>query len=88
MHNKLELSLSHNGEFWFANGFNTQLYGKDLETIEDQISAAIQNDPRFYNNESVKVQLRFDMDVIPKWLHQYHSHYFNYTFTVNNQEPE
>jgi len=88
MHKELELSLSHNGEFWFTDGFNTQLYGKDLETLEDQISFAIQNDPRFYNNETVKVQIRFDMDVFPKWLHQYHTHYFNYTFIVNIQEPE
>ena len=85
MYNELELTLSHNGEIWFTNDFDSQLHGEDLGTLEDKISNAIQNDPRFDNDESVKVRLRFDIDVIPKWLHQYHAHYFNYTFTVNNR---
>jgi len=86
MHNEIELALSHNGKFWFANGCIVELYGKDLKILENKISAAIQNNPRFDDNESVKVQLRFDMDVIPLWLHQYHAHYFNYSFTVSNRQ--
>ena len=88
MYNELELALSHNGVSWCTDGFYTKFYGRNLETIEGQISAAILNDPRFHDNESVKVKLRFDIDVLPKWLHQYQAHYFNYTFTVNKQEPE
>ncbi len=88
MQKELELTLSHNGQHWLTDTFDAQLYGKDLAALEDQISAAVQINPRFDKEELIKVQLRFDMDVIPKWLHQYHSHYFNYSFTVINQEPD
>ena len=84
-HNNIELFLTYNGECWFTGGLDNRFYGKDLETIEDQISVAIHSDPQF-DDKLVNVQLHFDMDIIPKWLHQYQSHYFNYTFIVNNQK--
>ncbi len=85
MRTQLELSLSHNGHRWFTDDMNGQLYGKNLHLLEDKIIDAINNDSRFPNNESIDVILRFDMNNFPKWLHQYQSHYFNYTFTVNKQ---
>ena len=86
MRTELELTLSHDGHRWITDVLNNQLCGKDLNALDDLISAAIQNDCQFDKDNSVKVQLRFDMDTIPRWLHQYHSHYFNYTFTVNKWE--
>ncbi|HIF50506.1 MAG TPA: hypothetical protein EYQ42_03065 [Thiotrichaceae bacterium] len=84
MHKHIEYILSHDGQDWFIEGFNTRFHGENLKTIEDQISTAIQYDHEFDNDASIEVQLRFDMDIIPRWLHQYQAHYFNYSFTVEN----
>jgi len=86
MRTQLELTLSHDGYSWFTDDMNGQLYGKDLHRLEDKIINAINIDSRFTNNESIDVILRFDMNNFPKWLHQYQSHYFNYTFTVNKRK--
>ncbi len=88
MRKQLELTLSHDGYSWITDGLNNQLSGKDLHRLEDEISNAINIDPRFIENESIDVTLRFDMNNFPRWLHQYQSHYFNYTFTVNKQKMD
>ncbi len=82
MRTQLELTLSHDGNSWITDGLNSQLSGKDLHRLEDKIINAINIDSQFTNNESIDVILRFDMNNFPKWLHQFQSHYFNYTFTV------
>jgi hypothetical protein len=88
MRTQLELTLSHDGYSWITDGLNSQLSGKDLHLLEDNIINAINIDSRFNNNESIDVILRFDMNNFPKWLHQYQSHYFNYTFTVNRRKMD
>jgi predicted RNA-binding protein with PIN domain len=88
MSTQLELTLSHDGYSWITNGLYKQLSGKDLHCLEDNIINAINIDSRFTSNESIDVILRFDMDNFPRWLHQYQSHYFNYTFTVNKQKMD
>ncbi len=88
MRTQLELTLSHDGYSWITDGLNSQLSGKDLHLLEDNIINAINIDSRFNNNESIDVILRFDMNNFPKWLHQYQSHYFNYTFTVNKRKMD
>ena len=88
MSTQLELTLSHDGYSWITDGLNSQLEGENLHCLEDNITNAIYIDPRFTNNESIDVTLRFDMNNFPRWLHQYQSHYFNYTFTVNKQKMD
>ena len=88
MRTELELTLSHDGHRWFTDDMSGQLSGKDLHQLEDKISNAINIDPRFIDNEPINVTLRFDMNNFPRWLHQYQSHYFNYTFTVNKRETD
>ncbi len=88
MRTQLELTLSHDGYSWITDGLNSQLAGKDLHRLEDNIINAINIDSRFTNNESIDVILRFDMNNFPKWLHQYQSHYFNYTVTVNKRKMD
>lgn len=87
MHAVLELVISHNGRDWVADGLTKPFHGKDLRLLEEQISKAIKTNHQFDNDNAVLVTLRFDMDCIPKWLHQYQSHYFNYSFTVYKQVP-
>jgi len=88
MSTQLELTLSHDGDSWITDGLNRQVSGKDLHRLEDNIINAINIDSRFTSNESIDVILRFDMNNFPKWLHQYQSHYFNYTFTINKQKMD
>ncbi len=85
MSTQLELTLSHDGYNWITDGLNKRLSGSDLHRLEDSIINAINIDPRFTNNESIDVTLRFDMNNFPRWLHQYQSHYFNYTFNINKK---
>jgi hypothetical protein len=88
MSKQLELTLSHDGYSWITDGLNCQLSGSDLHRLEDNIINAINIDSRFTGNESIDVTLRFDMDNFPRWLHQYQSHYFNYSFTVNKHKMD
>jgi len=88
MRTQLELTLSHDGYSWITDGLSSQLSGKDLHRLEDNIIKAINIDSQFTNNESIDVILRFDMNNLPKWLHQYQSHYFNYTFIVNKRKMD
>ena len=88
MSTQLELTLSHDGDSWITDGLNCQVCGKDLHRLEDNIINAINIDSRFTSNESIDVILRFDMNNFPGWLHQYQSHYFNYTFTINKQKMD
>lgn len=86
MRSKLEISLSHDGDSWTASTCDARLTGKDLATIEDQLTAVIQTDPRFNKDEPIDVHISFDMEAMPRWLHQYQAHYFNYTFTANKRD--
>ena len=88
MSTQLELTLSHDGDSWITDGLNSQVSGKDLHRLEDNIINAISIDSRFNTNEPIDVTLRFDMNNFPRWLHQYQSHYFNYTFTINKQKMD
>ena len=85
-HGQLELSLSHNGKTWVTDVLGNSLCGEELHNLEDRIINAIQNDPQYRVGETINVLLYFDMDTIPGWLHQYHSHYFNYRFTVYKKQ--
>ncbi len=88
MRTQLELTLSHDGYGWITDGLKNKLCGKDLHRLEDNIINAINIDSRFTSNESIDVTLRFDMNNFPRWLHQYQSHYFNYTFTVDKRDMD
>jgi len=88
MHTQLELTLTHDGLCWLTDGMDSQLYGKELHHLEDEIGNAIRTDPRFAHHKSIDVKLLFDMNNLPRWLHQYQSHYFNYTFAVDIQKMD
>lgn len=87
MYKEFQLSLYHDGNSWITDSLNNRLYEEDLNILEEKIIEAIKNEIQISNQDSVKVTLLFDMDCIPRWLHQYQSHYFNYSFTVSRQRP-
>jgi hypothetical protein len=72
-----ELVLSYEAGHWHARGAGTDLVHRELRGLEALIEAHIGNDAA-----PVEVRLEFDMAALPRWLHQYHGHYCNYTLRV------
>lgn len=76
-----ELVLSYEHNCWRARGAGIDATHTELTGLEAQIAAdlAVENAP-------LDVHLRFDMAVLPRWLHQYHNHYCNYVLRVPPRE--
>jgi hypothetical protein len=72
-----ELVLSYEGRRWRARGDGVDLAHGELRTLEALIGAQLATDAA-----PVEVRLEFDMSALPRWLHQYHGHYCNYTLRV------
>ena len=83
MHTTLELVLSHDGDHWLITDTDHSIHAQDLERLQEKISYQVKNEPHFCNQKTIDVTLLFDMNCFPRWLTQYQSHYFNYTFKVN-----
>jgi hypothetical protein len=72
-----ELVLSYEGRRWRARGDGVDVAHGELRGLEALIGAQVANDAA-----AVEVRLEFDFDALPRWLHQYHGHYCNYTLLV------
>ena len=72
-----ELVLSYEARRWHARGDGLELTHGELPGLEALIRAQLANDAA-----PVEVRLNFDMTSLPRWLHQYHGHYCNYTLRV------
>ncbi len=73
----LELTLSFDGECWSTVIDGHTFSAAELPELENRIAQAVRHMARFQDHPCVQVWLGFDFDVIPTWLRQYHSHYFN-----------
>jgi hypothetical protein len=71
------LVLSYEGNRWHARGDGLDLEHRELKGLEALIGAHLAGDAA-----PVEVRLEFDMAALPRWLHQYHGHYCNYTLHV------
>jgi hypothetical protein len=71
-----ELVLSFERDHWRACGDGVDVVHRRLRGLETLIEA------RLAGEAPVDVHLKFDMASLPRWLHQYHSHYCNYTLRV------
>ena len=72
-----ELVLSYNDTRWRARGDGVDLTHGELRGLEALIGSQLATDAA-----SVEVSLIFDMASLPRWLHQYHGHYCNYTLRL------
>jgi hypothetical protein len=72
-----ELVLSYEGRQWRARGDGLDLTHVELRALEALIGTQVASDAA-----PVEVRLEFDMSALPRWLHQYHGHYCNYTLRV------
>ena len=71
-----ELVLSFQRDRWRACGDGVDVEHRELRGVEALLEAQLAGD------EPVEVEIRFDMSVLPRWLHQFHGHYCNYTLRV------
>lgn len=72
-----DLSLTYEHGRWRARGAGVELEHAELRGLESLIEARVG-----IAAGPVEVRLNFDMAVLPRWLHQYHGHYCNYTLVV------
>ena len=72
-----ELVLSYDGSRWRAQGKGVDVAHRELRGLEALIETELAHDA-----VPVEIQLVFDMTSLPRWLHQYHGHYCNYTLRV------
>ena len=72
-----ELVLTYEHGRWHARGADVELDHADLCGVEALIEKHVASAAA-----AVEVRLSFDMAALPRWLHQYHGHYCNYTLLV------
>lgn len=72
-----ELVLSYEAQRWHARGEGVDVVHAELRALETLIVAHVAAD-----SAPVEVKLSFDLESLPRWLHQYHGHYCNYTLRV------
>jgi hypothetical protein len=72
-----ELVLSYEKSRWRACGAGLQLEHDELRGLEALIGERLAAD-----QACVEVRLVFDLTSLPRWLHQYHGHYCNYTLRL------
>ena len=74
-----ELVLSFERGRWHAAGAGVEVMHRELRGLEALLEA------RFAGEAPLDVHLTFDMASMPRWLHQYHSHYCNYTLHLRGE---
>jgi hypothetical protein len=72
-----ELVLTYERGRWHARGAGIEVEHAELRGLEALIEARVG-----IHAAPVEVKLNFDMVALPRWLHQYHGHYCNYTLVV------
>jgi hypothetical protein len=72
----LTLVLTFERGRWRAHGSGVDVAHPELRGLEAEIEA------RLGRETPLEVHLTFDMAALPRWLHQYQTHYLNYTLHV------
>ena len=70
------LVLSFERGCWYARGEGVDVAHRELRGLEALL------EERLATDAALDVLLTFDMTALPSWLHQYQSHYLNYTLHV------
>ncbi|MTI82118.1 MAG: hypothetical protein FH758_14855 [Firmicutes bacterium] len=80
----IELILTHDGQEWIARNGDLAVSAESLSELDEKLEKTVGESGKFNKGHKVTVFMGFDYDVIPTWMRQYHTHYFNrlYTFEV------
>lgn len=73
----VDVTLIHDGTHWVARNDTVTAKGRTLEELDQSLARALRDSGEFPEAASVTVFMGFDYDVIPTWIRQYASHYFN-----------
>lgn len=81
---EIELRLIHDGNCWFAENDLFKMNAPSLSELENKIKDYLTHEFQKHRGKELSVLMYYDFDSFPKWLRQYHSHYFNrvLTFTL------
>ena len=71
-----ELVLRYGNGRWRAEGAGLAAEHAELGGLEAQLAALLAA------RGATHAHVRFDMDGLPRWLHQYQAHYCNYVLRV------
>tara|TARA_B100000029_G_scaffold154899_1_gene150238 strand:- start:18765 stop:19040 length:276 start_codon:yes stop_codon:yes gene_type:complete len=80
---EIELLVFHDGRQWHAENNSTHFKASELVELEKKIETTFRKFLKKNKIEELRIFLRFDFNNFPKWLHQYHSHYFNRALTFS-----
>ena len=76
-----ELQITYDNNYWFAESNFLKLKAKEISDLEDKIKITLTNLLSNEKGKKIKVNMLYNFSTFPKWLHQYHSHYFNRILT-------
>ena len=75
----LECSVGYRDEKWYVQCGKVQLSHSEWQNLMDLLTGYIKDN---YRGKEVKIKYYFDMNHIPRWFHQYQTHYFNGEFFI------
>ncbi len=73
----MDMIVGHDGNEWVATGEGVEARGRGWEELDTALRRRLVEQGVLSENNPVRVCMRFDMDGLPRRLHQYGSHYFN-----------
>lgn len=73
----IELRLGHDGRCWVVDHEQFSARGETFPELDEAVARQLRARGGFPPGQKLCVYMGFDFDAFPKWLHQYHTHYFN-----------
>ena len=76
----LEALIGFSGALWTARLDGHRFEAPEWDLLQEQL---IRHCRQTCPGQSLRIGLRFDMRQIPRWFHQYQTHYFNEIIEIN-----
>ncbi|HEC12350.1 MAG TPA: hypothetical protein ENI80_03730 [Acidiferrobacteraceae bacterium] len=73
----VELKLTHDGNKWIGQNEQIVASGESLNDLDEEVKCALQKSGSYAAGAQLTVFMGFDFETFPRWLRQYHNHYFN-----------
>ena len=71
----IEMVLDHDGSNWLASNEQVRLSAPTLDALDRKVEAAL--GPELAREQSLRVFMACNNEVIPMWMRPYMNHYFN-----------
>jgi len=73
----MDMVVGHNGKEWVATGGGVVARGYNWEELDRTLQQRLAEQGMLSEGNPIQVRMCFDMDSLPRRLHQYSGHYFN-----------